>query len=410
MKNFTNTLKRLDKPLTFYSYLGSHSFLIGLLPFYLPVFLWGHGFQLADIALLIAATGCGFSLSLKQWQTVAKTQSLRSILYLTFVVELFLVSTLLMWPGFAEGGYLGIDTPASIGAIGIGIVSGVYNAWFWTTQRTLFLDMTQNTNTGRQYGNFQIFVTVFLKVGILIGGLLLDSTYGHWALLALTIIVCAGMCYWYQGALCDERLIINQESNVSLASSFNYRDACRSFPVFILDGIFLFLESHFWLLSLFLVVQEDFSSLGLIVVALALFFAITFWLLKNTIDAFTGNSVYIVATGLYALSWLFRSYIDADLGRNALLISLMLITFCSSFFRLAFNKRFFDLARTHEGTQYLLIKSYISQFVLAVSYGVLALILFSRNGTGESSFTAVYLLAAVLSLGYALYRQPPAPT
>lgn len=406
MKISPNTLKRLDKPLTFYTYLGAHSLLIGLLPFYLPVFLWGHGFQLGDIALLIAATGVGFSLSLNHWQTAAKTQSLRSILFLTFVFEFVLVSILLMWPGFAEGGYLGVDTPALLGAICLGLISGMYNAWFWTTQRTLFLDMTESTNTGRQYGNFQIFVTVFLKVGILIGGMLLDSNHGQWGLIGLTACVCAGMCFWYDSALGDERLPISQAPNVTLLSSFRYRDACRSFPVFILDGIFLFLESHFWLLSLFLVVQEDFSSLGLMVVALALFFAITFWLLKNTIDSFTGNSVYITATGLYALSWLIRSQVDADMSSTTLLINLMIITLCSSFFRLAFNKRFFDLARSNNGTTYLLIKSYLSQCILAITFGVLALILYSQNGTGVASFTPIYMAAAVLSLGYALYRQP----
>ena len=116
--------------------------------------------------------------------------------------------------------------------------------------------------------------------------------------------------------------------------------------------------------------------------------------------------MYLVATGLYALSWLLRAFTDDDLGRNSLLISLMIITFCSSFFRLAFNKRFFDLARSHNGTHYLLVKSYLSQCVLALSYGFLALILLSQNDTGVSSFAPMYIVAALLSLGYAFYRQP----
>jgi len=153
------------------------------------------------------------------------------------------------------------------------------------------------------------------------------------------------MIIWYRTAINTPKLLITEPSPVSLKSSFQYRDRCRSFPVFLVDGIFLFLESHFWLLSLFLVVQEDFSSLGVTVVALAVFFAATFWLLKNTIDTMDGNTVYWVATLLYAGSWLLRAMIDGEMSRNVLLISLMLVTFSSSFFRLAFNKRFFDLAR-----------------------------------------------------------------
>ena len=411
MKINSASLRRLDEPLPFYSFLAAHSFLIGLLPFYLPVFLWGHGFKLADVALLIAATGAAFTVSLDFWQKAAKKLSKRDLLIRTFVIEALLVGALLIATfalSASDSEPASASSPALIAlfALLLGAVSGTYNAWFWTTQRTLFLAMTAATNTGRQYGNFQIFVTVFLKVGILIGGLLLDSDYGRFGFLLLNLAIITGMIVWYKKSLGEEKLVLSEGANVSLLSSFNYRDRCRSFAIFLLDGIFLFLESHFWLLSLFLVVQEDFSSLGLMVVALALFFAITFYLLKNTIDKLTGNSVYLVATGLYALSWLLRAYLDADMTRNALLISLMMITFCSSFFRLAFNKRFFDLARTHNNTDYLLVKSYLSQFVLALFYGVLALALFQFAGDGTEYFTAIYLFAAVLSIGYAMYRIP----
>jgi len=401
----TNSLKRLNTPLTFYSYLGAHSFLIGLLPFYLPVFLWGRGFDLAAIALLIGATGASFVACLGPWQTAAKSKALAQILKLTFVIELGFIASLFAWQWLTEQDHLGQSIPIPIAAVVIGSLSGAYNAWFWTTQRTLFLSMTENTNTGRQYGNFQIFVTVFLKVGILIGGLLLDADAFVW-LLALSAIICASMILWYRFALGDDTLSISDGPQVTLTSSFRYKDQCRSLTIFILDGLFLFLESHFWLLSLFLVVQEDFSSLGLMVVALAVFFAVTFWLLKNAIDAFSGNSIYVVATALYALSWLLRAAIDSDMNRNALLIGLMIITFCSSFFRLAFNKRFFDLARLRGGTHYLLVKSYVSQCILAATYVTLSIVLFAMPGSGDAYFPMIYGAAAVLSLGYALYRRP----
>jgi len=142
------------------------------------------------------------------------------------------------------------------------------------------------------------------------------------------------------------------------------------------------------------------------VVALAIFFALTFWLLKNTIDAMTGNLVFVAATCLYAVSWGWRAIIDTDSSHLNLLIGLMVITFCSSFFRLAFNKRFFDLARNLNGTHYLLIKSYLSQCILAVFYGILALVLLNMNNNGVSYFPTIYTAAALLSLGYLLYRRP----
>lgn len=411
MKIIPASVRRLDEPLPFYSFLAAHSFLIGLLPFYLPVFLWGHGFELADIALLIAATGAAFTLSLRFWQRAAKRLSTGNLLIRTFVFEAVLVCALMLATtvtGSSHSEVTSVSSPAFITllAVILGAASGTYNAWFWTTQRTMFLAMTAASNTGRQYGNFQIFVTIFLKVGILIGGLLLDSHYGRLGFLLLNLAIITGMIVWYKNVLGDEKLSLSDGPNISLATSFSYRDRCRSFGVFLLDGIFLFLESHFWLLSLFLVVQEDFSSLGLMVVALALFFAVTFYLVKNTIDKLTGNSVYLIATALYALSWLLRAYVDADMTRNALLVNLMIITFCSSFFRLVFNKRFFDLARLHNNTDYLLVKSYLSQCVLALFYGLLALALYQSGSNGTGYFPALYLMAAALSLGYAMYRAP----
>lgn len=408
MKIIPAPLKRLDEPLPFYSFLAAHSFLIGLLPFYLPVFLWGHGFKLAEIALLVSATGAAFTASLGFWQRAAKKIPTRDLLIRTFVIEALLVCALLLVTVLIKPSNAQSASPLLIAALAVflGFASGTYNAWFWTTQRTLFLAMTQATNTGRQYGNFQIFVTVFLKVGILIGGLLLDSNNGRIGFLLLNLAIMTGMIVWYRNALGEEKLNLSEGPNITLRGSFSYRDQCRSFSVFLLDGIFLFLESHFWLLSLFLVVQEDFSSLGLTVVALALFFAVTFYLLKNMIDKLTGNSVYLAATALYALSWLLRAYVDAEMTRTALLISLMIITFCSSFFRLAFNKRFFDLARSHNNTDYLLVKSYLSQCVIAVFYGALALALFVSGDSGTGYFPAIYTVAAVLSIGYGMYRTP----
>jgi len=118
-------------------------------------------------------TGVGFTLCLGPWQSSAQSASLRVLLTQTFIIEIVLVALLLAIPNQGFTPAAGSIT-ALIAVSLIGLASGAYNAWFWTTQRSLFLAMTENTNTGRQYGNFQIFVTVFLKVGILIGGLLLD--------------------------------------------------------------------------------------------------------------------------------------------------------------------------------------------------------------------------------------------
>jgi len=213
--------KPLSRPLAFYSFLGAHSLLIGLLPFYLPVFLWGRGFELAEVVLLIAATGAGFVANLGPWQRVATKHSLVRLLWLSFALECLLVFALIHWPLLAQRG-----VPVVIGALLIGLLSGSYNAWFWTTQRSLFLALTHAANTGRQYGNFQIFVTVFLKLGILIGGWLIDANSTAW-ILWLSVIVSAGMLCWYHMALPTQALNLHSNESVTLKQSFSYRDQSR---------------------------------------------------------------------------------------------------------------------------------------------------------------------------------------
>ncbi|HCO60758.1 MAG TPA: hypothetical protein DIT58_11275 [Porticoccaceae bacterium] len=52
----------------FYQFSALHALLIGLMPFFIPVLLWQHGGSLAELSLVIAATGAGFVLGLMGWE------------------------------------------------------------------------------------------------------------------------------------------------------------------------------------------------------------------------------------------------------------------------------------------------------------------------------------------------------
>jgi len=379
-------------PLTFYQFLGVHSLLIGLLPFFIPVYLWGNGYRLFDLCLLIGVSGLTFTACLSVWQRLAASLPLAGLISLTFVLECSLVLLLI------------VSGDARWLPVVLGVANGAYNAFFWTTQRTLFIRLLGDNDAGRQYGNFQIFVTVFLKVGILIGGMLLDAEGLPWLLMLSAVIgLCGSLWFWHQ----LDREPLCQEEKVDLGESLRYTDSAGSKPVFIIDGLFLFLESHFWTLSLFLMVKEDYSRLGFVVVVLALAFALIFYLLKNSIDRFAGQNIYTVSVGLYAMSWLLRVLVTEDLPSQWLLILLIVITFCSSFFRLAFNKRFFDLARRQGSVRYLLVKSYVSQLWLGAGYLVAAAALWQVAATDQQALTWSYAVAAALSVVYLRYRNTP---
>ncbi len=393
----------------FYQFLGAHSLLIGLLPFFLPVYLWTHGVGLAGLCILIGMSGLGFVSVLGIWQRIWSTWHPRRLITTTFALEVFLVACV-GWFTTIPGSAL-FDMPESekllafsdllIPMCVIGIANGIYNAFFWTTQRSLFLQQLGENDTGKQYGNFQIFVTVFLKVGILLGGLLLDFG-GFVGLLGLSAGISFAANTYLSQKIDSKRA--GDAPSTSLRQSISYSDSHGSKPVFAVDGLFLYFESHFWTLSLFLLVKQDYSTLGIAVILLALVFAAMFYLIKNRIDGLPVERVYQCAVWLYAFSWLLRFTLEEEANSAGYLIALVLITFCSSFFRLAFNKRFFDVALRTGNINYLLIKSYSSQLFLGVFFLVFGLTLSLSPLADVQSLQYSYLFAALLSLVYLRYR------
>lgn len=404
------------KPLFFFQFLGTHSLLIGLLPFFLPVYLWTHGLSLEGLCLLIGASGLAFCSALTAWQQAAKRWPLRRLIALTFLLEVvlvFIVGILTTVPGAAlfqppPEPEAGQSTTILVAALVIGTANGLYNAFFWTTQRILFLRQLGHNDSGRQYGNLQIFVTLILKVGILLGGVVLDNGGFVW-LLGLSAGISLVASNWLARACSPDRCLRPESIQISLMQSLRFKDNRGSRTVFAIDGIFLYLESHFWTLSLFLLVREDFSRLGVAVVLLALTFAIAFYLIKNHIDKLPVAIVFKVSVWLYACSWLGRVMIGDSAPDTGVLVLLILIAFFSSFFRLAFNKLFFDIARRSESEPYLLFKSYASQWVLGLFYLAVGTLLHMLPISTEASLSMVYVAAAVVSLGYLRYISDRVP-
>jgi hypothetical protein len=395
-------------PLFFYQFLGAHSLLIGLLPFFLPVYLWKQGVGVPGLCLLIGVSGISFVGALRPWQHIWYQWKPQKLISLTFAFELFLVASV-GWFSTIPGAALFDVAPNTIlplndillAVVVIGIGNGIYNAFFWTTQRSLFLQQLGNNDSGKQYGNFQIFVTVFLKIGILLGGLLLEFGGFLWLLALSAGAGFASTTYLAKNAY---SAITKQTSRISILQSLRYKDSYGSQRVFAIDGLFLYLESHFWTLSLFLIVREDYSRLGVAVVILAMVFAVLFYIIKNRIDQLAAERVYKAAVWLYAASWLLRFTLNDNSEGAGYLIALVLITFCSSFFRLAFNKRFFDVARKTGAVDYLLIKSYSSQLYLGLLYLLLSAFLAFASFDHLHTLQYTYIGAAVLSLAYLKYR------
>ncbi len=370
-----------------YAFIGVQSFLIGIFPFYIPVYLFKTGGSLALICAFIAATGLGFVISLYLWDRLSKHLALNRLMVMSLFGEWGLVSLFFL--------------DVNVGFILVaGVINGLFNCSFWMVQRLLFLDTVTPENSGKKFGNFQIVVFLVLKAGIFAGGALLDwSGYGAVFLATAAVAGAGSLFFIFKGDAYALDPYVLKSPPLKLKAAAGYSDPFNSKPVFAVDGVFLYLESYFWMISLFLIVKQRFWAFGILVIVLAVLFSFLFLMIKNHIDRIPGNTMYRGAVLLYGFSWILRGMMDSEATPVTVFFSLAVITFCTSIFRLAFNKRFFDIAVLTTGHEYIFIKSYVSQLFLALVALAGMMIL-----DDTSSLSIVYLAAAPFSMVYLCYH------
>jgi MFS family permease len=382
---------------TFYLFTGVHSFLLGLMPLFIAVILWDKGVTISQISAFIALTSIGFLFALYYWDRLRAAHDWRKLISLSFLFQSALV-VLLIWT----------DPPIllTLGAL----INGAAGCFYWSTQRLLFQAITEDKNTGNTFGNFQILVVIALKVGVLIGTYLLGMQY-FIGLLALSFMVSLlGFIFVYKNVTNDAHLMqMKQVPAFSIRQVIGFQDQYKSTLIFIIDGLFLFLESYFWLLTIYMLTQENVMQLGLILIVLTIFLAVIFFFIKKYIDSVNVQKIYNIAVIGYAFSWLVRGVLNTEMDTIMIYSGLLLAAFLSNFFRLAFNKRFYDIARKELPTRYMICKSYYSQFMLVIFFSLIAFFAMPTD-TPLHQLQIVYLLCFPLALIYFVYGNKPVNT
>lgn len=375
---------------TFYLFSAIHSFLLGLLPIFIPVILWDKGLNIADISWFIVLSALGFLLALMVWDRLRAKAHWIAIIALSFILQMLLVA-LLVW-----------DVQWLLLSIGA-LINGAAGCFYWSTQRILFQAITSHKNSGNTFGNFQILVVFSLKFGILIGSFLLDSEY----IKSLILISFSASLFGFYLLITllkqTETLLGKQQpATFSLSEIWAFKDQQHSKIIFMVDGLFLFLESYFWVLTLYMLTKESLRTLGILIVVLSVLLAIIFFVIKKVIDSVNAQRIFIFSVWGYAFSWLLRAELGSDASNIVLYGGMLLIAFLSSFFRLAFNKRFYDIASSDRPIYYILCKSYYSQFMLILFFSGIAL-LASMDKNPLNQLQIIYDLAIPLVFLYFLY-------
>jgi len=383
-------LRKIDR--LFYSFSGLHAFLMGLFPFFIPVYLLNHGYNLQEISLFIAITALAFCITLRGWEVIFHSTSVHLVIISSFGLEIILLSCFFI-------------TDRQLFLFSAAAINGIYSCLFWLTQRLLFLKTITADNSGRKFGNLQIFVFIMLKTGIFSGGLLLE--YGRFEGIFLTglLLNLAAISYFrrVKTSYQETRLFPKSYRPMTMGDIWRWHDERGSKFIFIIDGVFLYLESYFWGLSLFLMAGSNYQNLAILVIILAISFGLLFYFIKNKIDKLDRNRLYRLALFIYLLSWLLRALLSGHISGAILAMGLLAVSFATGFFRLVFNKRFFEYAGKNEPQRYIILKSYYSQLFIAITFGILSLLY--KGGTDLNTLLQTsYGWAAIISILYLSWR------
>lgn len=371
-------------PASYFTVFSSiHSFIIGLLPFFLPALIWQQTQQLATLTEFVSWTGAGYALALIIWHKLFSLRYWKLLICLSFAFEISLIYLVLMQ---LENTNLAI----------LGLLNGLFNCCYWMIQRVLFDRISDQSNSGRLFGNLQLYLGFSLKLGILIGGYFMQTQ--PWLILLLVSIAAALFLLpnLYNQQL--PALLYPNKVNPIEKTILSWREKL----IFIIDGPFLYLESYLWILSIFNLTNNSTERFSITIIALSLTLGVIFFFVKNTIDKQEQQRLYLITVVLYALSWFIRGAVTNEWNGFVISLTLLAISFATALFRLYFNKRFYDCAKQQNSYQYIMSKSAYSQVSICLFFAGLTLLLQANVSITASD---VYWMMIPFVGIYALYLQ-----
>ncbi len=379
-------------PASFFTLFSAlHSFIIGLLPFYLPILIWQQSPQLGLLTEFIAWTGAGFIIALFGWHKLFSLGYWHSLVVLSFIFELSLI-----YLAVFHLDTINLDT---VNLLFLGILNGLFNCSYWMLQRVLFNALSSTKNSGQLFGNLQLILGLSLKLGILLGGYFMQLAPG--LIFLLSLIVAVGFCALSLSSVTALPFIYPVNHNKANKHKINTKISLRDKIVFLVDGPFLYLESYLWILSIFHLSNNDTGQFSLTIIALSVALGIIFYFIKNTIDKQSQYRLYQIATLLYFCGWLLRGWVTPQWSGLAISLTLLSVAFVTALFRLYFNKRFFDKAKQQASYHYLLSKSVYSQMGICLFFTLLTLALRHNSITPNE----IYWSILPMTLVSMLYKQ-----
>lgn len=376
-----------------YLFIFINALISGIFGIFLPVYLFDIGFLFSEVSFFIAISSFSYFLSLFILERIISKFTIKKLMIFTFIAYSLMISIIYL---LAESRFF---------LLMVGILSGIYLSFFLIIQRLLFLNSIEHSNIGEKFANIQIFVLLVSQIAILLGSYILEN-FDFKIVYSLSIIL-----LFFSIILISKGNVKNLKfeeqkqaySVMTLNTIFNFTDKYNSKFIFSIDGIFLYLETYFWLLVIFLFLKSNFLSAGIMIILVTLVFYIFYLFIRRIVDKSNLKILFKMAVVFYSLSWILRFFFDLSPDDSISYLLIIIIGFLSMFFRLVYNKAFFKIAKETILARYIFLKSYYSQFFISCSFLIFGL-LFLLFDQSEQVFKGIFLAFSLLTFLY-LYQK-----
>jgi len=376
-----------------YIFIFVNTLISGIFGIFLPVYLFDIGFLFSEISFFIAISAFAYFLSLFAIERIISKFEVKKLMTFTFLIYFLMISLIYLF------------NKSKFFLIMLGTLSGIYLSFFWIIQRLLFLNSIEYSNIGEKFANIQIFVLVISQLSILAGAYTLENfDFGTVYWISIILLVFSIFLISIGN---DKNLTFkeNEQAYEPMTISYikNFKDSHNSKFIFTIDGIFLYLETYFWLLVIFLFLNSNFLNAGLIIILVTVIFYFLYLFIRNIVNKSNSKILFNIAVFFYSLSWFLRYFFDISANNSISYVLIIIIGFFTMLFRLVYNKFFFKIAKQTLLSKYIFLKSYYSQFFILISFFIFGII-FTLFNQSEQVFKLIFLIASISSFLY-LYQR-----
>lgn len=339
-----------------YTFLFTNAFISGIFGLFLPIYLYKMGATFSNITLFIAINAFFYVITLRVIEYIIPKINLKHLTQITFLTYGIFITSIFFTHDINFKNLLIL-----------GFFNGIYLSLFWTIQRLTFLTTINEKNLGKQISNIQLFIMFISKIGILIGGFILENLGFKYVFLITIILLSLSTLYTIFHKTQSQNYTFTHYKPHTLKEILTFKDNHNSKLIFIFDGLFLYIESYIWLLVIFLYVGS-FFELGILIILFSVIFITIYSFIRKIIDKTPEKKLIKYKTIIYGFGWFLAGIFVFIENTKLQSVLILFIAFFNILFRLTFNKIFFKISKNTLKERYIFLKSYYSQFVIFLGF------------------------------------------